>query len=126
MEEEIVSTGAQKSAPSPIHEDAAEEAARKRKDDILRIRAKALMRRARAKSELGGWANLSGAEEDYKTLSAMSNLSPADKKIVASQLGALPSKIKVAQEQEMGEMWGKLKDVSTLCCWPGVSLRCKL
>ena len=34
-----------------------------RKDDILRIRAKALMRRAKAKSELGGWGNLQGAEE---------------------------------------------------------------
>ena len=34
-----------------------------RKEDILRIRAKALMRRAKAKSELGGWGNLQGAEE---------------------------------------------------------------
>lgn len=34
-----------------------------RKDDIFRIRAKALMRRAKAKSELGGWGNLQGAEE---------------------------------------------------------------
>lgn len=34
-----------------------------RKDDILRIQAKALMRRAKAKSELGGWGNLQGAEE---------------------------------------------------------------
>ena len=33
-----------------------------RRDDILRIRAKALMRRAKAKSELGGWGNLQGAE----------------------------------------------------------------
>lgn len=34
-----------------------------KKDDILRIRAKALMRRAKAKSELGGWGNLQGAED---------------------------------------------------------------
>lgn len=34
-----------------------------RKDDILRIQAKALMRRAKAKTELGGWGNLQGAEE---------------------------------------------------------------
>ncbi|KAH6660988.1 hypothetical protein BKA67DRAFT_654136 [Truncatella angustata] len=111
VEEEIVSTGAQKSAPNPEQESAAEEAARKRKEDILRIRAKALMRRARAKSELGSWANLSAAEDDYKTLSAMDNLSSADRKIVASQLRALPPRTKAAQEQEMGEMWGKLKDL---------------
>lgn len=71
------------------------------------------MRRARAKSELGGWANLSGAEEDYKALAAMDNLSPADRRIVTSQLRALPARTKVAQEKEMGEMWGKLKDVSS-------------
>ncbi|KAL8643478.1 MAG: hypothetical protein Q9210_007652 [Variospora velana] len=35
----------------------------RRKDDIRRIRAKALMRRARARSEQGGWANLQGALE---------------------------------------------------------------
>lgn len=34
-----------------------------RKDDIVRIRSKALMRRAKAKFELGGWGNLQGAEE---------------------------------------------------------------
>ena len=34
-----------------------------RKEDIRRIRAKALMRRARARSEQGGWGNLQGAEE---------------------------------------------------------------
>ncbi|ETS73630.1 hypothetical protein PFICI_14576 [Pestalotiopsis fici W106-1] len=111
VEEEIVSTGAQKSAPAQGQESDAEVAARKRKEDILRIRAKALMRRARAKSELGGWANLSGAEEDYKALSAMDNLSPADRKIVASQLRSLPPRSKAAQEKEMAEMWGKLKDL---------------
>lgn len=116
VEEEIVSTGAQNSAPSPQIETESEAITRKRKEDILRIRAKALMRRARAKSELGGWANLSGAEEDYKTLSAMTNLSLADKKIVTTQLRVLPAKTKAAQEKEMGEMWGKLKDVSILLC----------
>ncbi|KAF7526211.1 hypothetical protein G7054_g10844 [Neopestalotiopsis clavispora] len=111
VEEEIVSTGAQKSAPAQGQESDAEVAARKRKEDILRIRAKALMRRARAKSELDGWANLSGAEEDYKALSVMDNLSPADRKIVASQLRSLPPRTKAAQEKEMAEMWGKLKDL---------------
>jgi len=114
-EEEIISAGAQKSAPAIIqeeHTDPARIAAQKRREDIQRIRAKALMRRARARSELGGWSNLSGAEEDYKTLSAMTNLSPADEKIVRAQLRALPARVKVAQEKEMAEMWGKLKNVS--------------
>lgn len=35
----------------------------RRKEDIRRIRAKALMRRARARSEQGGWGNLQGALE---------------------------------------------------------------
>lgn len=112
VEEEIVSSGAHKSAPAAKEESAAEEQRRKRREDVLRIKAKALMRRARARSELGGWSNLSGAEEDYKLLSPMANLSPADRKIVQTQLRTLPPRTKAAQEQEMGEMWGKLKDVS--------------
>ncbi|XXG95114.1 hypothetical protein Hte_001374 [Hypoxylon texense] len=110
-EEEIVSSGAQKSAPAPKQESAADITRRKRREDILRIRAKALMRRARAKSELGGWSDLSGAEEDYKVLSAMTNLTPADRKIVQTQLRTLPPRTKAAQEKEMSEMWGKLKDL---------------
>lgn len=111
-DEEIVSAGAQKSAPAVVQETEAEQAARKRQDDILRIKTKALMRRARARSELGGWSNLSGAEEDYKILSNMKNMSSADEKIVRMQLRSLPPRVKVAQEKEMSEMWGKLKDVS--------------
>ncbi|KAK8119854.1 uncharacterized protein PG998_004480 [Apiospora kogelbergensis] len=111
VEEEIVSSGAQSSAPAAKEESEAEQARQKRKDDVARIRAKALMRRARARSELGGWANLSGAEEDYKLLSAMENLSPADRRIVTTQLRVLPPRSKAAQEKEMAEMWGKLKDL---------------
>jgi tetratricopeptide (TPR) repeat protein len=112
VEEEIVSEGAKNSGPAVNQESESEKARQKRKEDMERIRAKALMRRARARSEAGGWANLSGAEEDYKQLSTMANLAPTDKKIVMSQLRTLPSKIKAAQEKEMAEMWGKLKDVS--------------
>ena len=35
---------------------------------VQKLRAKALLRRAKAKSELGGWGNLQGAEDDYKLL----------------------------------------------------------
>ncbi|KAI1634094.1 hypothetical protein F4809DRAFT_666002 [Biscogniauxia mediterranea] len=111
VEEEIVSSGAQKSAPAAKEETPEETARRKRRDDILRIRAKALMRRARARSELGGWSNLSGAEEDYKVLATMKNLSSADERIVRAQLRSLPPRVKAAQETEMAEMWGKLKDL---------------
>ena len=113
-EAKMVSAGAQKSAPAISKETDAQQAARRGQDDVLRIKAKALMRRARARSELGGWSNLSGAEEDYKTLSTMSNLTSTDERIVRSQLRTLPARVKVAQEKEMGEMWGKLKDVSAL------------
>ncbi|KAL7629763.1 hypothetical protein AAE478_001286 [Parahypoxylon ruwenzoriense] len=111
IEEEIVSSGAQKSAPVAKEETTAEAARKKRREDVLRIRAKALMRRARARSELGGWSNLAGAEEDYKVLSTMTNLSAADRKIVQTQLRIIPPRTKAAQEKEMSEMWGKLKDL---------------
>ncbi|KAL4920065.1 hypothetical protein BDW62DRAFT_199155 [Aspergillus aurantiobrunneus] len=82
-----------------------------RKRDVMRIRAKALMRRARAKAELGGWGNLQGAEEDYKTLAGLENLSADDKRIVQRALRELPGRISKARESEMGEMMGKLKDL---------------
>ena len=113
-EEEIISAGAAKAGPAlPTDADgaSAEAARRKRRDDIARIRAKALMRRARARSEQGGWSNLEGAVEDYKRLSGMGNLTAADKKIVQAQLRVLPSRAKAAQEKETAEMWGKLKDL---------------
>lgn len=112
VEEEIVSTGASKAGPAlPKEEDAAAVAARKRKEDVQRIRAKALMRRARARSELGGWSVLEGALEDYKALSAMPNLSAPDRRTVQAQLRSIPPRAKAAQEKETAEMWGKLKDL---------------
>ncbi|KAH7354927.1 tetratricopeptide repeat protein-like protein 1 [Rhexocercosporidium sp. MPI-PUGE-AT-0058] len=102
-DEEIVSSGAAKA------EDTSDKG--KREADIERIRGKALMRRARARSELGGWSSLQGAEEDYKLLAKMSNLSAADRKIVQRQLVQLPPRTKAAQEKEMGEMMGKLKEL---------------
>lgn len=117
IEEEIVSAGAQGSTPAipkVKQENEAELAIKKRREDAARIRAKALMRRARARCEAGGWSNLSGAEEDYKQLAGMSNLGLADKKLVQKQLRDLPARTKAAQEKEMGEMWGKLKDVSAV------------
>lgn len=83
-----------------------------RKRDVARIRAKALMRRAKAKSQQGGWADLQGAEEDYRELAAVDYLPPDDKRIVQKALRQLPARINEAKEKEVGEMMGKLKDVS--------------
>lgn len=82
--------------------------------DVMRIRAKSLMRRAKARSQMGGWANLQGAAEDYQELSAMEKLPPDDKRIVQRALRELPERINQAKEKEMGEMMSKLKDVSVL------------
>jgi len=114
VELEIVSPGAKIAGPAiqDSTDDEAETARRKRAEDIARIRAKALMRRARARSELGGWTNLEGALGDYKKLADMAtNLGAADKKIVQAQLRTLPPRVKEAQETETAEMWGKLKDL---------------
>lgn len=54
-DEEIISDGATKAEDTSDKD--------KREGDIERIRAKALMRRARARSEQGGWSSLQGAEE---------------------------------------------------------------
>ncbi|KAI5300651.1 hypothetical protein KEM56_002296 [Ascosphaera pollenicola] len=87
------------------------EAEDKRKEDIRRIRAKSLMRRARAKMELGGWSNLEGATDDYNKLLALGNLPPQDEKIVKRNLREMPAKIAAAKEKEMGEMMSKLKEL---------------
>lgn len=113
-EAEMISLGAANAGPalSPTSPDSSAAARLKRQDDILRIRAKALMRRARARSELGGWANLEGAIEDYKRLEQMDKtLGATDRRIVQAQLRALPPRAKAAQEKETAEMWSKLKDL---------------
>ncbi|KAH7324984.1 hypothetical protein B0I35DRAFT_173121 [Stachybotrys elegans] len=109
VEEEIVSSGAAKAAPVPPPPTTTAAAASS--DDILRIRTKALLRRARARSEAGGWSNLGGAEEDYRALSQMPGLTPADARTVRTQLRDLPPRTKAAQEAEMSEMWGKLRQL---------------
>lgn len=57
-DEEIISVGATKAEDTS--------AQGKREADIERIRAKALMRRARARSEQGGWSSLQAAEEGMR------------------------------------------------------------
>ncbi|KAI9821888.1 MAG: hypothetical protein M1827_002470 [Pycnora praestabilis] len=78
------------------------------REDRQRIRAKALMRRARARSEVGGWAALQGADEDYRELSSMP-IPPQDRKIVQRELSTLPSRLEEAKQKDMAEMMSKLK-----------------
>ncbi|MCJ1349684.1 hypothetical protein MMC31_007925, partial [Peltigera leucophlebia] len=89
-----------------------------KKADVQRIHAKALLRRARAKSELGGWANLQAAHEgnfvqaDYILLTKSPSVLPIpDQKTIQRALSSLPARISEAKEKEMGEMLGKLKDL---------------
>lgn len=84
----------------------------KRKDDIKRLRSKSLLRRARARMQLGGWAQLEGAQEDYKALLSLDYLSTSEQKAVRQELQELPTKLNAAKEKEMGDVMGKLKDVS--------------
>lgn len=88
--------------------------------NVMRIRAKSLMRRAKAKSQMGGWASLQGAAEDYQALNEMEGLPSNEKRIVQRALLELPDRIKEAREKEMGEMISKMKDVSNVLsfCYP--------
>lgn len=105
------------SAPSAIEEiddetaekiEALEKSGRTR-DDVQKIRVKAFLRRAKARSETGGWAALQGAYEDYTFLATVTNLSPLDKKTVQKSMAEIGPKLEDAKSKEMAEMMGKLK-----------------
>ncbi|KAG8527644.1 uncharacterized protein KY384_007797 [Bacidia gigantensis] len=83
-----------------------------RRADIVRIRSKSLLRRARGKTELNTWGDLQGALDDYKVLGGQVNaLPPGDRRVVQAALRELPARVKEAQEREVGEMMGKLKEL---------------
>ena len=79
--------------------------------EVRKLRAKALLRRAKARAEVGGWASLAGADEDYKQLAAMGDLSPTDRRAVQKALAGLPPRLDEARQRDMGEMMGKLKQL---------------
>ncbi|PHH68571.1 hypothetical protein CDD80_7429 [Ophiocordyceps camponoti-rufipedis] len=79
--------------------------------NAARIRTKALLRRAHARSQAGGWQNLSAAQSDYRLLLATPNLLASDALTVRRQLADLPPRTKAAQEAEMADMWGKLRSL---------------
>lgn len=81
-------------------------------DEVRKLQIKLLMRRAKAKAELGTWANLQGADEDYRTLLSpimQGFLSPTDLRSVKEASKVLTPRLNEAKEREMGEMMDKLK-----------------
>ena len=92
-----------------------------RRADVLRIRSKSLLRRAKARSSLTSWSDLAGAEEDYKMLlspTLLPSLPLSEKRTVQASLRELPERIKEAREQEVGEMMGKLKELGNTVLKP--------
>ncbi|KAH7414215.1 hypothetical protein DE146DRAFT_23747 [Phaeosphaeria sp. MPI-PUGE-AT-0046c] len=81
-------------------------------NDVHKLRTKALLRRAKARHEVGGWASLQGALEDYQALSKPPNqLSSLDMKAVIAALKKLPQELEEAKNTEMADMMGKLKQL---------------
>ncbi|RAR06592.1 tetratricopeptide repeat protein 1 [Stemphylium lycopersici] len=81
-------------------------------NDVHKLRTKALLRRAKARHEVGGWASLQGALEDYQALSKPPHqLSSLDLKAVQAALRKLPGQMDEAKNAEMADMMGKLKQL---------------
>jgi tetratricopeptide (TPR) repeat protein len=81
-------------------------------NDVHKLRTKALLRRAKARHEVGGWASLQGSLEDYQALAKPPNqLSSLDMKAVIAALKKLPKELEEAKNTEMADMMGKLKQL---------------
>jgi tetratricopeptide (TPR) repeat protein len=81
-------------------------------NDVHKLRTKALLRRAKARHEVGGWASLQGSLEDYQALAKPPNqLSSLDMKAVIAALKKLPAELEEAKNTEMADMMGKLKQL---------------
>ncbi|KAF2993598.1 hypothetical protein E8E13_001255 [Curvularia kusanoi] len=79
-------------------------------NDVHKLRTKALLRRAKARHEVGGWASLQGSMEDYQALSKSPHqLSGLDQKAVQAAMRTLPTELNAAKDKEMAEMMGNLK-----------------
>lgn len=81
-------------------------------NDVHKLRTKALLRRAKARHETGGWASLQGSLEDYQALCQPPHqLSHLDQKAVQAALRKLPRELEEAKTAEMADMMGKLKQL---------------
>ncbi|RMY72635.1 hypothetical protein D0862_14419 [Hortaea werneckii] len=81
-------------------------------DSIRKLQIKLLHRRARARTSLGGWSALQGAEEDYTLLllpSMSGFLSGTDRRQIQGSARDLQPRLNAAKEKEVAEMMGKLK-----------------
>ncbi|KAK4543596.1 hypothetical protein LTR36_005491 [Oleoguttula mirabilis] len=90
-------------------------------DEVRKLQVKLLTRRAKAKTEVGGWASLQGADEDYKTLLTpimLPSLSPTDRRQVVEAAQRLAPKLNAAKDGEMAEMLGKLKGLGNTLLKP--------
>ncbi|KAK5134096.1 hypothetical protein LTR08_006986 [Meristemomyces frigidus] len=79
---------------------------------VRSLQIKLLTRRAKARTQLGGWSSLQGADEDYRILltpAMLPSLSPTDRRQIMSAARELAPKLNAAKEGEMAEMMGKLK-----------------
>jgi tetratricopeptide (TPR) repeat protein len=81
-------------------------------NDVQKLRTKALLRRAKARQQVGGWSSLQGALEDYQALTKPPHqLSSLDRKAVQAALRELPSRLDEAKNSELADMMGKLKQL---------------
>lgn len=81
-------------------------------NDVYKLRTKALLRRAKARAEVGGWSALQGALEDYEALAKPPHqLAGLDRSAVQAALRELPPKLNKAKDEEMADMMGKLKQL---------------
>jgi tetratricopeptide (TPR) repeat protein len=81
-------------------------------NDVHKLRTKALLRRAKARHQIGGWSSLQGSLEDYQALSKPPHqLSSLDHKAVQAALRKLPAQLDEAKNTEMADMMGKLKQL---------------
>ncbi|KAL5458700.1 hypothetical protein PMIN06_003165 [Paraphaeosphaeria minitans] len=81
-------------------------------NDVHKLRTKALLRRAKARQQVGGWSSLQGALEDYQALSKPPHqLSTLDRKTVQVALRELPPRLDEAKNTELADMMGKLKQL---------------
>ena len=79
---------------------------------MRKLQIKLLLRRAKGRTEQGGWATLAGADEDYKTLllpAMQPSLSPTDRRQVFESAQKLTPRLEEAKQNEMAEMMDKLK-----------------
>lgn len=81
-------------------------------NDVCKLRTKTLLRRAKARQQLGGWSSMQGALDDYQTVSKPPHqLSSLDQRAVQGALRDLPSRLEEAKGAELADMMGKLKQL---------------